>query len=73
MSPNLRGIPSYDQQHEQHAEPEQPFADNAMTLAWQNAEDRETGAEAVIELQARRRQKLEEAKKKRGRLRFLGL
>jgi hypothetical protein len=44
-----------------------------MTRLWQNAQDRETGAEAVEAIRARRQQELEAKSKKRaGRLqRFL--
>jgi Skp family chaperone for outer membrane proteins len=54
-------------------QPESSFATNPMTRLWQNAQDRETGAEAVEAIRARRQQELEAKSKKRaGRLqRFL--
>jgi hypothetical protein len=36
------------------------FANDAMTLLWQNAQDRETGAEAVVAIRAARRQPQDE-------------
>ena len=49
------------------------FANNAMTRLWQDAQDRETGAEAVQAIRARRQQELDAgAKKRSGRWRFLG-
>ena len=66
--PNLRTVP-FDN-GDQPPDPELPFANNPMTLAWQNAPDRETGADAVVELRARRLRKLEAEKQRGGWNRF---
>jgi uncharacterized protein YbjQ (UPF0145 family) len=52
-------------------QPESSYANNAMTRLWRNADDRETGAEAVVAIRARR-QELESGggKQVRGRRRF---
>jgi len=44
------------------------FANDPMTRLWQNAQDRETGAEAVEEIRARRRNLGPQAPKKSGLL-----
>ena len=44
------------------------YADDPMTKLWQNAEDRETGAEAVEAIRARRRNLGPRAEKKSGPL-----
>jgi hypothetical protein len=67
MSPRLVPVDS---------NPEQPisgYAKNAMSRLWQNAEDRETGTEAVVAIRARHQHKLEaKAEKNSGRVkRFL--
>jgi len=49
------------------------FANNAMARLWENAQDRETGAEAVVAIRARHQNEVEaKIEKKAGRLqRFL--
>jgi len=49
MSPRLVAVDGQKQ-------PESSYANNAMTRLWQNAQDRETGAEAVVAIRARRQQ-----------------
>jgi hypothetical protein len=46
------------------------FANDAMVRLWQNAQDRDTGAEAVEALRARQRQEREAKEKQGGRWRF---
>jgi hypothetical protein len=64
MSPRLVAVDGQKQ-------PESSYANNAMTRLWQNAQDRETGAEAVLAIRARRQQ-LDSGggKQVRGRRRF---
>jgi hypothetical protein len=45
------------------------FANDAMTLLWQDAQDRDTGAEAVVALRARQQQPEPETPKQSGKLR----
>jgi hypothetical protein len=47
-------------------QPESSFANDAMTRLWQNAQDRETGAEAVEAIRARRQQELEAVTERQG-------
>lgn len=59
MSPRLVAVDSSDQ-------PQSSYANNAMTRLWQNAPDRETGAEAVEAIRARRQQEREPAAQAEG-------
>jgi hypothetical protein len=52
MSPRLVATDSEEQ-------PESRFAKDTMARLWKNAQDRETGAEAVEAIRARRRQERE--------------
>jgi hypothetical protein len=52
MSPRLVAVGSQE-------EPESRFANDAMAQLWQDAQDRETGADAVEAIRARRQQELE--------------
>jgi DNA polymerase III psi subunit len=46
---------------------ESSYANNAMTRLWRNDQDRETGAEAVEAIRARRQEQLQaEPQKRRG-------
>jgi uncharacterized protein YbjQ (UPF0145 family) len=56
MSPRLAAVDTPEQPHSS-------FANNAMTRLWQNAPDRETGAEAVVAIRARRQQAEADAKR----------
>jgi hypothetical protein len=47
-------------------QPESSFANDAMTRLWRNAQDRETGAEAVAAIRARQQQQLEAEGQKHG-------
>jgi len=49
---------------------ESSYANNAMTRLWRNGQDRETGAEAVEAIRARRQGQLEADQKPGGRLRL---
>jgi uncharacterized protein YbjQ (UPF0145 family) len=46
------------------------FANHALTRLWQNASDRETGAEAVVAIRARMQEERESKTKKRSRRSF---
>jgi hypothetical protein len=59
MSPRLVPV-------ESSASPESRFNKDAMARLWQNAQDRETGAEAVEEIRARRKRLESEARKPGG-------
>lgn len=51
--------------------PTSNFANHAMTRLWQNAQDRETGTEAIEAIRARRQQELDaRVEKRHGRWRF---
>jgi hypothetical protein len=64
MSPRLAAVGNPDQ-------PASSFANDPMTRLWRDAQDRETGAEAVAAIRARRQQQLEaEAQKRVSRRRF---
>jgi hypothetical protein len=52
MSPRLVAVGSQEQ-------PESRFAKDTMARLWQDAQDRETGADAVAAVRARRQQELE--------------
>ena len=54
MNENLRLVAVQRQ-----AQPESSYANNPMTRLWKNAQDRETGAEAVEAIRARHQQQLE--------------
>lgn len=58
MSPRLVPVDSQEQ-------PESRFAKDTMARLWKNAQDRETGAEAIVAIRARRQQELEAKTEKR--------
>ena len=58
MSPRLVPVGSQEQ-------PESRFAKDTMARLWKNAQDRETGAEAIAALRARRQLELEAKTEKR--------
>lgn len=58
MSPRLVPVESQEQ-------PESRFANDKMARLWKDAQDRETGAEAVAAIRARRQQELEVKSEKR--------
>jgi len=51
-------------------QPDSSFTNNAMTRLWKNAEDRETGAEAVEAMRARWRELEDQSAKQNGRKRW---
>jgi hypothetical protein len=59
MSPRLAPVGKQDQ-------PASSFANDPMTRLWRYAQDRQTGAEAVEAIRARRQQQLEAEGQKHG-------